>query len=97
MTEPVKPTIIAATCVGLLCGLAAVVVLAIWWAVGPNTVSCYYATYSEDDLRQFGDMVAKMWPTRWVWVGLIVAPTITGALLGGAAARFGFRLTRGVR
>ncbi len=69
-----------------------------WWLVGPNSVSCYYASYEPDSVDDaFGEMATKMLPTWWLWVGLIVAPTIAGSLVGLVAVRFGWRLDRAPR
>ncbi|MFD3745228.1 hypothetical protein [Nocardia sp. NPDC058633] len=93
----VKSTVIATTVLGFGGGLAASAVLAVWWLVGPNSVSCYYASYEPYDDVVFGEMAMKMGPTWWLWVGLVAAPTLAGALLGLAASRFGLRLARAPR
>ncbi|WP_280400093.1 hypothetical protein [Nocardia carnea] len=89
-----RSTVFATTFVGVLCGLAAVGMTAVWWWLGPNTVSCYWASYDRDSDEMFGEMAWKMWPTRWLWAGLLLAPTAAGALLGVLAARFGVRIDR---
>lgn len=94
----VKSTIVAATVFGLLCGIAAVAVSAVWWQLGPNSVNCYWASYDPDPDPDpdaiYGEMAAKMWPTRWFWFGLVAAPTLAGALAGVLATRFGIRVSR---
>ncbi|MGW0180449.1 hypothetical protein [Nocardia sp. NPDC003345] len=91
----VGSTVLGTTVFGFLCGIAVVVVAAVWWITGPDSVSCYYATYEADPVFDpFDGMVGKMWPTRWFWAGLVVAPTLVGALAGLVAARLGFRLRR---
>ncbi|MFC4372783.1 hypothetical protein ACFO5K_01615 [Nocardia halotolerans] len=95
MTPEQRPTVLAATVLGFGCGLAASAVLAAWWTAGPNSVSCYYGSYEPfggDDA--ISEMLTKMWPTWWLWVGVLVAPTVAGALLGVLAARFGVRVQR---
>ncbi|WP_410875554.1 hypothetical protein [Nocardia sp. A7] len=97
-TESVKSTVIAATVFGFGCGLAALGVLAAWWLIGPNSVSCYYASYEPDAVDDvFGEMAMKMWPTWWLWVGVVVMPTVAGSVLGLAASRFGLRIERAPR
>ncbi len=93
----VKSTIVAATVFGLLCGIAAVAVSAVWWQLGPNSVNCYWASYDPDPDAVYGEMAAKMWPTRWFWFGLGAAPTLAGALAGVLATRFGIRVSRTTR
>ena len=68
------------------------VVFAVWWKVGPDSVSCYYASYEPGDDTAFAGMAATMWPTRWVWLGVAAAPTLTGVAFGALAARFGVRV-----
>ncbi|MCX0272924.1 hypothetical protein NLM24_19885 [Nocardia zapadnayensis] len=90
----VKSTVSAGALFGFLCGMAALVVFALWWKMGPDSVSCYYASYEPGDDTAFAGMATKMWPTRWVWIGVVVAPTLAGVLLGVLAARFGLRVER---
>lgn len=91
-----RSTVLAATMLGVLCGVAAVGMTAVWWWLGPHTVSCYWASYEPGSDDMFGEMSRKMWPTRWLWAGLVLAPTVVGALLGVLAARFGVRVDRRV-
>ncbi|MEU4312369.1 hypothetical protein [Nocardia sp. NPDC024068] len=94
-SSAVRSTVLATTLFGFVCGIAVLAVAAVWWKTGPDSVSCYYATYDPDPaFDPFDGMVGKMWPTRWFWAGLIVAPTVVGALSGLAATRFGIRLHR---
>ncbi|MCP2318058.1 hypothetical protein APR12_003411 [Nocardia amikacinitolerans] len=90
-------TVRATTLLGFLCGLVAVAVFALWWQVGPNSVSCYYASYEPGDDSRYGEMAAKMWPTRWLWIGLLAAPTVAGGLFGFLGTRLGLRLERRAR
>lgn len=90
----VKSTILFATLFGFLCGVTAVAVSAVWWTLGPSSVNCYWASYDPHPNELLGEMAAKMWPTRWFWVGLVVAPTFLGALLGFFATRVGIRFVR---
>ncbi|MEU4838936.1 hypothetical protein [Nocardia testacea] len=90
----VKSTVTAGTLSGLVCGMAALVVFAWWWKVGPHSVSCYYAGYEPGDDTAFAGMAAKMWPARWVWIGVVAAPTLAGVLLGVLATRLGLRVGR---
>ncbi|MFD3701838.1 hypothetical protein ACFWUP_01695 [Nocardia sp. NPDC058658] len=96
--QSVKSTVIATTVLGFGCGLAALGVLALWWLFGPNSVSCYYASYEPNGFDDaFGEMAMKMAPTWWLWVGLVVAPTVAGTSVGFAATRFGMRFVRAPR
>ncbi|MBF6440169.1 hypothetical protein [Nocardia cyriacigeorgica] len=75
-----KSTILVSTLLGFICGVAVLAVAAVWWQLGPSSVSCYYASYDPDTERTFGETAAKMWPTRWFWIGMIGAPTLAGAV-----------------
>ncbi|GGK58196.1 hypothetical protein GCM10011591_33030 [Nocardia camponoti] len=73
---------------GLACGLAATAVLAAWWFVGPDTTSCYYGSYEplvDDDY--VSELLAKMQPTWWLWVGTVVGPAVVGATAGAFLPR----------
>lgn len=67
--------------------VAVLAVAAVWWQLGPSSVSCYYASYDPDTERTFGETAAKMWPTRWFWIGMIGAPTLAGAVFIGLTSR----------
>lgn len=61
----------APTLFGLLCGFAAVVVFCHLVGVWPEYGQCYWAGYDPTPDQIFGEMAAKMWPTRWLWIGII--------------------------